>query len=133
MCLGYMTVSKVVYAAAHTPNRMLKGQESLKKSPRRRCDLSGTADDMIVLWRARIKHVFGSAWSVHVVKCSELKYFLRGSPPPKATPGVVLIDASPAPNLDRSTIRRKHPGDVQKQEIRPRRLHKTPSLKAMLN
>ena len=49
MCLGYMMMSEVVYAAAHTSNRWLKGQESLQKSPRRRCDLSDTADDMIVL------------------------------------------------------------------------------------
>ena len=89
------------------------------KSSRRRCGLRDTADDVIVLWRGRIKQVFRSAWSVHVVKCSKLKYFLRGFPPPEATPGVVLIDTSPAPDLDMTMIRRQHPGDVRKEEIRP--------------
>ena len=87
---------------------------------------------MVILLRARI-NVFGSRWSVHLVKCSELKYFLRGFPPRKATPGVVLIDTSPTPDLDMAMIQGKRPGDVQKEEIRPRSLHKTPSFKAMLN
>ena len=112
-------MSKVVYAAAHTSNRWLQGQESLQKRPRRRCDFSDTADDVIVLYRASIKHVSGSAWSLHVVKCSELKYFRGGFPPPKATPGGVLSDTSPAPDLDMTMIPRKPPGDVQKEEIRP--------------
>ena len=100
-------------------NRRLKGQESLRKVPHRRSDVSNTADEMIVRQRARIKYVFGSRWSVHLVKCSDLKYFLRGFLPHKATPGVVLADTSPMTDLAMAMIRRKQPGDVQKQEIRP--------------
>ena len=106
MGLGYMTMLKVIYAAAHTSNRVTKGAGIPPKRSRGRCNLGDTADDVIALWRARIKHVFLSAWSGHAVKCSELKYFLCGFPPPKATPGVVHIDTLPAPDFDISMMRR---------------------------
>ena len=64
---------------------------------------------------------------------SELKYFLRGFPPHKATQDVVVINTSPMPDLDMDTIRRKCPGHVQKEEIRQWSLRKTPSLKELLD
>ena len=72
-------------------------------------------------------------WSVHLVKCSELIYFVRGFPPCKATPGVVLVDTSPTPDLDIAMIRQKRPGDVWKEEKRPWSLRRTPSWKAKLD
>ena len=96
-----------LFTRLHTSNRWLKGQESLQKIPRRRCDSSSTVDDVIIRERARIKNVFGSRWSVHLVKCSKLEYFLRGFPPRKCTTGVVVINTSPKPDFYMATIRPK--------------------------
>ena len=122
-----------LFTLLYSSNWWPKRQESIKNIPRRRCDLSGnTADDVIILYRARIKYIFGSRWSVYLVKRSELKCFVRGFPPREATLGILPIDTSPRTDSGIATIRRKRPEHIQKEEIWPSRLRKTPSWKELL-
>ena len=133
MCLVYVTMSKIVYAAAQF-KPVAEGAE-IHKIPR--VD-AATWVTLLTTWSFSVESQDKVYFRLEVASSScqmqlaEL-FSSRGFPPRKATPGVVLIDTSPTSDLHMATIRRKHPGDVQKEEIRPWNQHKTPSLKEMFN